>query len=122
MRSSPASLAGTPACATHKPIMICYVPGCAAVLALTEAAPRISTTEGVNTDLDRVSLNPEHFFSCCVVPGPLVKMLHIEPTGETLSEHRKQRERVLTFTQLLYRRDLPIQGVGSYRARPAERA
>ena len=29
-----------------------------------------------------MSLNPEHFFSCCLVPGPVVKMLHIEPTGE----------------------------------------
>ena len=72
--------------------------------------------EGVNDSLDKSSLNAELFFSCCVVPGDLVKMLHIEATGEIFEskvwaasgrelrqvlEHRLQgRVRVLTPTHI----------------------
>ncbi|EKX55009.1 hypothetical protein GUITHDRAFT_160583 [Guillardia theta CCMP2712] len=47
-----------------------------------EASWEDSWAHVMNRDLEKMTINLEHFFACCHVVGPFVKMLHMETTGE----------------------------------------
>ncbi|KAJ1489658.1 hypothetical protein T484DRAFT_3461777 [Baffinella frigidus] len=48
----------------------------------SEATWEDKWADWVNDDLEGMTLNTEHFLACCCVKGPVVRMLHLEVTGE----------------------------------------